>query len=940
MATVNAPVTASAGRARVRPLLRLALRDAGQHRLRTALMLIVIALPIAACLLLMSATTPEQTPRAAVLASLPEQAQASIIATTLPPPVVQLPERMPDGLRDESITPATPSQVSAVLPPGTTLHEWWSSPQLIATTALDLDPGEQGAASASRMVGDLDIAHLSTLQLREADAGTLPLLLPRLSTGRLPRADTEIVLTSAAAANAGVAVGDTIQLIAPPDTGWRSSDGSIAAVAQDSERAYRVVGLVAPDPDAATVATAHGGAGDATQAYGWALPIWIAPMIEADQTGIDRHYLATGEQPITWQQVRELNRSGVGVIAREPLEHYPSEDQLYPVPVDMRQMVARITLIVLATVGMATVLVALVTPALTVGAARMRRTFGLVVAIGAAPRTAAAMLLLHALGIGVIGAGLGALVGTGGVLMLRALSSRGIAADVTSENPLVRLVAAVLGHAWGPLPWWAPPLLALVGVLLAVLAAVPAVLTAARMDPIDALADRRTRRSRRAADATGVRHRGRGLGRAWLGGPMLRAAVRDAGRHRSRTVPAILATAGCVALTVVIAVVSGSVQTSMVRTDTAMVAPGMVQIGMQTPVNNSVDQRIVHAAADRLREDGLLTQTADIYSLPQGQWVEAEPAPDRTCPKGQGVSPASATTVGAPFACVPELEAYNPGLKFPTWVGNQTTILTPEAMRATRLPGADRAADVLARGGAIVNNATLLRDDGTVVLRLVPGNAPSSDAELGTVPGVFVRGFEPYLAVSPETAARLGLEPRFVGVIGQPTRPLDGAGAERFADHAEEVTTTVWPATNPRPDALGFIRGSASLPMAELALIGAVLLAVVAIAVSVALGQVEAARDVQVMHQIGATPRQLRGYGLARAVVILLFGVLVGLALGAPASVVFVVLLRVSGIFPGLTQLSVLPIPIIGGILAISAGALLVGVVLSGSRAPTGRAPE
>lgn len=269
----------------MRPLLRLAWRDATRHRLRTILMVAVIAIPFAACVLVLSMLTSTTTTRQIALDELPPNTQASIIASTLPPPVPQLPEAFPDGVRNPALTPATPEQIRATLPAGTVLHEWWESPGLIATTALDLTPGKEQVATAANIVGNLDPTALTTMTMREADASTLPMLLPTLARGNLPQRPDEVVISSGAARNADLDIGDAVQFIAPPDTGMRGVNGRVAAVVQNSLRAYRVVGVVdnSPETPGHVVGYGNGGAGRAGENLAWALPNWITPH-DSDST--------------------------------------------------------------------------------------------------------------------------------------------------------------------------------------------------------------------------------------------------------------------------------------------------------------------------------------------------------------------------------------------------------------------------------------------------------------------------------------------------------------------------------------------------------------------------------------------------------------------------------------------------------------------------------
>lgn len=395
---------------------------------------------------------------------------------------------------------------------------------------------------------------------------------------------------------------------------------------------------------------------------------------------------------------------------------------------------------------------------MVVGAARMRRTLGLVVAIGARPATAARMLVLHAALVGVLGSVIGVF---GGVVATQVI--RGVIA----VSGLTK-AAGDTARAWSVPPWWVLVALLIIGIVLAVLAALPAVITALKRSPVDAIADRATtsaishpnhtrKETRKGAISgtiltvlgavacllvpvapAGVLVAAFGVGALCIGAillvPMLlrviavtvrvlpravmmRTAAREATRNLARTAPAVCTVLMCIAGVGALVTITGTVQANSERTDTAMVAPGMVEIGVNTPINDTVDKHIVDAVVGRLRDSGMVHDVADVYSL-DGVVVDALPVPGAACPDGEDVSVVSATDPGASVTCVPQDVAYRPGLKFPSFIGNQVAVMTPQAMRFTGLPGADRAADVLSQGGVVVNNATRIADDGTVALKV------------------------------------------------------------------------------------------------------------------------------------------------------------------------------------------------------------------------------
>lgn len=870
--------------ARMKPVLRLALRDAARHRGRSLLAVAVIAVPITVILLVLSAMTPPATDRDAALDSLPKGADGIVTATASAEPLTQLPESIPPWIDEENRLPASPSEISADLPDQARLLEWWNSPTLLMTTDLTLDPGDQSRASSAAAVREMDAEQLRSLELHEASPEALDLLLPPLLAGSAPSDAEEVVISRAAAEHSGLEIGDTVQFLAPPDTGWRSTDGRIAAVMEDTARGYTVAGITD---------------GDTPEA--WALPEWVAPLTAADQTGVSRHFLLLNAPDLSWQQVRELNSDRVGVISRAVLEDYPPHDELPLLPLDPSVVLARIVLSTLTVAGTAVLLVLLVTPALTIGAERQRRTMALMIAQGARPRDVARIHLGQGAVLGLLGSALAVLLALTGIPVLRTL--------LTSE----------LGPTFGPLPWYLPVCLLIVGPLLGVGASLPPAIATARIDPVAALAARRpaagTRRRSPAAvlaagaiataGATilllapslpaplsgvallpgslllllgalmmlpGLFGLAGALGDVLPGATMLRVAARDAYRHLSRTVPAASAVLACTATLVLMSTATASFQASRDLEEVSMVAPGRATIGMQTPINDEVDRSLIASVLTHLKDEGVVAEHVPVLSSADGTWLEPVPAPGMACPPGEGPTTTSAIDPDAPLRCVPEEDAYQPGLTFPSWIGTQLTVMAPGDLRATGLDGAEEAAEVLAAGGAVVNDATRVSDDGTV--ELLQGD---SGKPLATVPGAFVSGFEPTVTISPETARAWEIPTRYVGEVIVPTQPLQAADLEELQEAALASSPVVQVSGEPAPDAFG-LTSSGSW---TLFLVGAAtVLAAFATFLSMALGRGESAADLTTMQSLGATPAQRRSYGVMQALVLLFAGLPTGVLVG------------------------------------------------------------
>lgn len=878
-APLGTPAVPRPRRGALRPMLRLALRDARVNLLRTLLAVAIIAAPVAGALLGMAFLASGSTSVERALVSIPEGAEARITATAAGDAGESAPlQQLPEGtlwIDDAEVTPAAPEQLMPLLPRSAVLHEHWNSPELIATTAIDLAPGQEAQASADLSVQGLDASQLSVLQLQEGDAATLDLLTPPLTAGRVPAAPQEILLSRTASAQTGAGIGESVQLIAPPDTGWMSNDGRVQAVVEDSARGYVVVGIT-EDPDER--------AGTGSTAAAWALPEWLAPRIAADQAGVDRHFLVTGEEPVTWEQVKAMNALGVVTVSRGALDPYPSRADLYPESIDLERLVMTAILGILAVLLSGGALILLITPAFTMGAQRLRRSIGAAAAQGADARALGALFVLQGAVLGIIGAGIGILTG----VVLRML--------------LAPWHLSLTGTELGAIPWWAPLLLLAAAALLGATATAPAAISAARSDPVDAIAGRPARAEStqhtwlrdaillvpaclRIVSLLVVRLPGRALA-------VPRAATRDAARSRARTAPAAAGIFASTLLLTVLAIHLGTIDTSTRDEVPAPVAPGGAVMSIRTPISDTADQAIIASVVAHLEDEAIATGSAPVYSAAwEGFMLEALPQPGMTCDLNEAPNFRAALEPGAPFYCEPFPHGFRPGVGFPSWIGNQIYVITPEAMRATGLPGADEAAAVLSRGGAVVNDATRLQTDGTVDLQLSDWeNDGAADRRLPPRPGYFLRGFDGYVTITPETAAELGIQTLYIGEILTLPAPLTAASEEELRDAAAAVTPLASPGTWPVSTIFGGPGPGFAIPFALVTALG-MLTAVL----TVLLGRQEARREMETMAAVGASPGRLRTWGLAQQAVILLSGSVPGLILGGAAGWGLMLLLRASG---------------------------------------------
>lgn len=873
-----------------RAALRLGVRDAWRHRLRSLLTLALITLAVAPLAAYHTLTSARPPSREGALASIPVGAEARIVATAVPPelaPFEQIPEGAPGPWFDDlSQKPADASELARALDPRLRLLRYHVFPELIVAGDVGLRPGDARPATA-----DVVLPQRAQLRVATYTEGSNEVL--GLLTGRPDEvlAPDEAWVSDALAERLGVVAGATVTVVAPPFTGWYSTEGRAKEAVENQQKAFRVAGVVAHDEEQI-----------------WGPEGWASSRVERDDVGFVANYLAVGDAPVTWEQAKELNQLMAFAVSRHVLNNYPQPHELYPVRTTLRKAaIALFSGLVSAGLGGALALM-LIAPAFMVGAEQSRRFLGMLSSCGATPGQLGQVFITQGLALGLLGGVLGTMVGV--------IGAWAASAWVYSDP---------INFAY--LPWWVLFLSVAVSVLLGLLATGIAAWRVARLDPIGALKDIPvgSRSARRwvvfrggasvalfafsVAAAFGVinwpfdplQDVGSGVAsgtvpeplqgalallvlafassivgalllvstltswaaRAASGAPLvLRLALRDADEHRSRFVPAAAAVLVTTLLASYLAVMFGDVAQREWATGTALTVRPAWTIGPNTPVSDSFDRLILDDAAATLRSHGF-DEMHDVLG------VEAEIVRPATanCGGDTAVDYLSALNPGTPPKCVPQQIGFVPGIRFPSWLNYEVFAVEPEAMRVSGFAEAHEAARILELGGIVVGDATMIRPDGTVEV--------ASGARRMSVPAIHVRGALP--TVSSVTARQLDAQPRLLGMMVSGPYFPDWRG-EEIHDLLRREHPLVFMG-------IGHERYPWGADSTLLALCVSLSLAVVAAGVSLALARTQTERELITMVGVGAPPSLARRFTVAQGLALVLLGgplgMLLGLGLGA-----------------------------------------------------------
>lgn len=850
-----------------RSALRLARRDIARHRGRAVLIVLLVGLPVLLISSLATAVATDEVSHVEALPRLMGQAQARVPLSSASHQQLQ----QDQYLQNSGELDGTGEQGAAALrAPGVAKDAPWTAERLQALTGGTVLSTSTAMAKAT--VGDRHVdAEVLGVDGREpASTGMVS-----LTNGHWPRSGTEVLVTPAGLA-AGLPAEGTVTI----DSGAGGDDA----------RRVTVVG------------TGSGWASDASPADLVALPGALAGWgLQTDRDAL----LVVRERPVTWADVKELNRHGLLVLSRDVVEH-PGQaaNDVARTGYDTNTN-ATAALAVLLTVGIILETTLLAGPAFAVSAARQRRSLALIAANGARKSQLRRYVLAQAVLLGGVAAAAGAALGVGvGLLVDRAWQHTRWA--MNAAGPVDVPVGQVLG-------------IAAVAFLAALVAAYLPARGATRLDLVDVLRGRGvTQRTVHAGmpvvglliGALGgvlltvnLVHHGREWGIAlggvvlflgalllvpWLlstvgrvGGrfPLpLRIAVRDIGRQRGRSAPAVAAIMAAVTALTALAIggFSDDEQSRQDYQPQAVMGEGFVAASGDGWVADLTAR--VHDVAPQLQTlPRRLVGVSELFNPGEASSARSAAA---VRVQRHGCTPAQTVAFDGRLEC----QVLGSNLGTPH---SDIRVLTPEqAAGLLRLDSTEQ--QVLADGGMLVIGGKDAISAGRVTVltgsqRLDPEGFPTGRIRQATASAVPAQALPAYRFAEAFPAGRVGavVAPATVQAQQWPTwvdrvelRAPDGAISTETQDALQQQLA--------QDEFLYVERGYRSeafyVFLGLFVVFG--LLVLVATLISTALAQAEARPDLATLAAVGAGRGLRRAVAAAQAFVVGLVGSLLGLVVG------------------------------------------------------------
>lgn len=892
------------GRARTpwRAAARLARRDVRRNPRRTALIAGLLALPLAIVTLWLVTYATQLQPLSGAENRVPAGSEAEL--SYLGVPVLQ---DGPDFTDHETL--ADPPEEEAT----------WAETK---AALLDALPEARG-----RMTAEC-VSHYLTVSVRWASVCTyLPVGGGNGDiVGKAPQEPDEILVP----AGTGTAVGDEIETVL---------DGVTST--------FRVVGTFVPDdwhPDELLVA---------------------AP----DDTVVAAGSLSLVAPEVRWDDVVRLNEAGFLVRARAAIledpdpSRIPFHTQGYVAHQEPTTSDADLAIVALAIAAVVLLLVLVVAPSHVVGVRRSTRTYALLAVTGADARTLRSIVLLGAALQGVITAGAGIALG-----LAVAFGIAAVAPNALTGNPQPVLV-----------PWTWLAALACVAVATVVAAALVPARTAARTDVVRVLAGRRGEApGRLRTPALGLVLVSVGLGAgvwsaltadragvviallAFVTGMLLcsgalvdltarlvaprvglpmRLALRDAVRHRSRSIAAITAVMAAAGALVGTAALIESHDLHAATVTVHRAQHGAVVVQRSSEGREGVIDEVVTAVREADPGAALGTVLVPGVRLPGVPHpvalgrslgdVAVSPDPALQCPAF--VDGAEVTVEETDWLrdndarCAPQSEDYGSTWSASVFIDDGTWVA------ASGLPGAAEAAAQLAEGTAVVRDPVALHEGGAVHLTFTRYDSEGETAQQTSaeVPGVVspaLRQTSYEAIIPPAVAEALGVEAVADGLIALPSSdstrdPIEAAARTAMSDagwvNVEDHRGRVGPLLT------GILSGSSVVLGFGVA--GLVLLLLAG----------ESRADLAVMSAVGAAPRTRRRLAAAQAGTLVVIGTVLGAILGIAVAAAFIALSARKYDYVDPSWAFVVPwASVVAVMVALPAAAWVTGWVTTRSRLP------
>lgn len=900
--------------------LRIARRQAGRARGRSVLVIALIGLPVlglafAAGTYDMFRLTPQEV--------VPREIGAADAALRwmYADPVEQADAKGQNLRYSEGEAQAEPrehqptaAEVAAVLPPGSTVIPYSQGEVRVET----------GAAAARLAWHALDLTDPVT------DG------LARITSGQAPGGAGEVALTAAAAQRLDTGTGSQIEI-----------DG----------HGYNVVGTVqfpgAPD-----------GFTYETPTLTDEVVLFHPAGRPADASQV--RWLADTPQPVSWEQVRELNQHGITVYSRAVFLDPPPElaDDRQATTVTGRTFGTGVVVAGLA--GLEIVLLA--GPAFAIGARRRQRELALVAVAGGTPAHQRRIVLADGVVLGLAAAAVGLLLGLGAALASRPLLAQYLFGALPGGYRVYPL--ALLG-------------IVAFAVVTGLLAALVPAFTAARRDVVAALAGRSGARGFRrrwlvtgvvltaiggAVTGAGAWHVEAGIvvaglvltqlglalcvpalvGLAARLGARLplapRISLRDTARNRSAAAPAISAVMAAVAGAVTVGVALVSLQERDAADVPTSRPPGTVTAGVHDGFDDvpAVDAAAVEQAArDALpMAEVHLVQHPVCHDERSACTLMVEVPEEQRCPYliGNPDNPLN-FTVPADLSAAEQRAARADPRCDPIEGPVGYDLIADDGAALAALTGAPRrelaeAAAVLRGGGAVVTDERYLSGGRlTLLLTRYDEQGSPSPGEPVTLPG-HVIDVDVTLAgaiVSPAGLEAAGLRVEPGTVVMTTTRMPTQAEEDAFAAAMDQLGTwgTVHREYTGRSD-----------PVAGLLALAAGVIALGAAGIATGLAAADRRADLSTLGVVGAPPRIRRAMSLHQSGVIAGLGTVLGLVAGLGASVAVLSAMnqRYAGRWPAPPDIPItVPWLHLVGLLAVPLVAMLGAGLLTRSRLPIER---